>query len=72
MRNESQQNGKPRRHIVAARGRQDETNDVRIVIENGKEEKKNKSSQHQQIRIRQARKECCGGVAPRRNREITE
>ena len=41
MLNESQQKVKPRKHSVPARKRQDETNDVQIEIEKGKEEKKN-------------------------------
>ena len=44
MLNESQQKPKPRKQekgsIVAARKRQDKTNDVQIEIEKGKEEKK--------------------------------
>ena len=49
MLNESQQKPKPRRqHGTHKKKTQDETNDIRIEIGKGKEEKKMKLGQHQQ------------------------
>ena len=79
MLNESQQKPKPRRQHNIHKKRQDETNDVQIGSEEGKEEEKTKIKKSAKKRRQHARgiriladsqAARVGGVAPRQNNII--